>query len=86
MVKAALPGGSNGSVPPPGTQREEVPDRATEDVITETGIDAQDPARLPRIVCPQDVRSSCMIGTVVTIFTVPLVLVWCYFGIWKLIR
>ncbi|KAM7021047.1 uncharacterized protein M8220_017055 [Acridotheres tristis] len=84
LVKAALPGESNGSVPPPGTQREEMPGRATEDVIPETGIDAQDPARLPRIVCPQDVRRSCMIGTVVTMFTVPLVLLCCYFGIRKL--
>ncbi|XP_056364614.1 uncharacterized protein LOC130261953 [Oenanthe melanoleuca] len=68
----------------PGTRREEMPDSATEDVITETGIYAQDPVRLPRIVCPQDVRRSCMIGTVVTIFTAPVVLVCCYFGIRKL--
>ncbi|KAM7021044.1 uncharacterized protein M8220_017052 [Acridotheres tristis] len=84
LVKAVLPGESNGSVPTPGTQREEMPGRATEDVIPETGIDAQDPARLPSIVCPQDVRRSCMIGTVVTMFTVPLVLLCCYFGIRKL--
>ncbi|XP_053789640.1 uncharacterized protein LOC128783060 isoform X2 [Vidua chalybeata] len=84
LLKAALPGGSNGSVPAPDTRREEMPDSATEDVITETGIFAPDPVRFPRIVCPQDVRRSCMIGTVVTLFTVPLVLIGCYLGIRKL--
>ncbi|XP_053857550.1 uncharacterized protein LOC128820748 isoform X3 [Vidua macroura] len=84
LLKAALPGGSNGSVPAPDTRREEMPDSATEDVITETGIFAPDPVRLPRIVCPQDVRRSCMIGTVVTLFTVPFVLTGCYLGIRKL--
>ncbi|XP_053789773.1 uncharacterized protein LOC128783183 isoform X2 [Vidua chalybeata] len=84
LLKAALPEGSNGFVPAPDTRREEMPDSATEDVITETGIFAPDPVRLPRIVCPQDVRRSCMIGTVVTLFTVPLVLIGCYLGIRKL--
>ncbi|XP_053789426.1 uncharacterized protein LOC128782919 isoform X7 [Vidua chalybeata] len=84
LLKAALPEGSRGSVPAPDTRREETPDSATEDVITETGIFAPDPVRLPRIVCPQDVRRSCMIGTVVTLFTVPLVLIGCYLGIRKL--
>ncbi|XP_053857590.1 uncharacterized protein LOC128820806 isoform X2 [Vidua macroura] len=84
LLKAALPEGSRGSVPAPDTRREEMPDSATEDVITETGIFAPDPVRLPRIVCPQDVRRSCMIGTVVTLFTVPLVLTGCYLGIRKL--
>ncbi|XP_016159118.1 PREDICTED: uncharacterized protein LOC101818012 [Ficedula albicollis] len=84
LLKAALSGRSTGSVPAPGTRREEMPDSATEDVITETGIYAQDPVHLPRIVCPQDVRRSCMIGTVVTIFTAPVVLVCGYFGIRKL--
>ncbi|XP_053789579.1 uncharacterized protein LOC128783028 isoform X3 [Vidua chalybeata] len=84
LLKAALPEGSRGSVPAPDTRREEMPDSATEDVITETGIFAPDPVRLPRIVCPQDVRRSCMIGTVVTLFTVPLVLIGCYLGIRKL--
>lgn len=40
--------------------------------------------RLPRIVCPQDVRKSCMVGTVVTLITVPLILLCCYVGIRKL--
>ncbi|XP_053857561.1 uncharacterized protein LOC128820757 isoform X1 [Vidua macroura] len=84
LLKAALPGGSNGSVPAPDTRREEMPDSATEDVITETGIFAPDPVRLPRIVCPQHARRSCMIGTVVTLFTVPLMLIGCYLGIRKL--
>ncbi|XP_053789427.1 uncharacterized protein LOC128782919 isoform X8 [Vidua chalybeata] len=84
LLKAALPEGSRGSVPAPDTGREEMPDSATEDIITETGIFAPDPVRLPRIVCPQDVRRSCMIGTVVTLFTVPLVLIGCYLGIRKL--
>ncbi|XP_053789824.1 uncharacterized protein LOC128783213 isoform X2 [Vidua chalybeata] len=84
LLKAALPEGSRGSVPAPDTRREEMPDSATEEVISETGIFAPDPVRLPRIVCPQDVRRSCMIGTVVTLFTVPLVLIGCYLGIRKL--
>ncbi|XP_064287903.1 uncharacterized protein LOC135307257 isoform X2 [Passer domesticus] len=84
LRKAALPGGNDGSVPATDAQREEMPDSATEDVINETGIYAPDPVRLPRIVCPQDVRRTCMIGTVVTVITVPLVLIGCYFGIRKL--
>ncbi|XP_064278723.1 uncharacterized protein LOC135302225 isoform X2 [Passer domesticus] len=84
LRKAALPGGSNGSVPATDAQREEMPDSATEDIINETGIYAPDPVRLPRIVCPQDVRRTCMIGTVVTVITVPLVLIGCYLGIRKL--
>ncbi|XP_064289305.1 uncharacterized protein LOC135308295 [Passer domesticus] len=84
LRKAALPGGSDGSVPATDAQREEMPDSATEDVINETGIYAPDPVRFPRIVCPQDVRRTCMIGTVVTVITVPLVLIGCYLGIRKL--
>ncbi|XP_064251921.1 uncharacterized protein LOC135284387 [Passer domesticus] len=84
LRKAALPGGSDGSVPATDAQREEMLGSATEDVINETGIYAPDPVRLPRIVCPQDVRRTCMIGTVVTVITVPLVLIGCYLGIRKL--
>ncbi|XP_064289310.1 uncharacterized protein LOC135308299 [Passer domesticus] len=84
LQKAALPGGSDGSVPATDAQKEEMPDSATEDVINETGIYAPDPVRFPRIVCPEDVRRTCMIGTVVTVITVPLVLIGCYLGIRKL--
>ncbi|RMB99966.1 hypothetical protein DUI87_23375 [Hirundo rustica rustica] len=84
LLKSTLSAGSSGSIPAPGTQSEEVPDSATEDVLSEPEINTEDPVRLPRIVCPQDVRRSCMIGTVVTLFSVPLVLACCYFGIRKL--
>ncbi|XP_023803508.1 uncharacterized protein LOC111945046 [Cyanistes caeruleus] len=84
LQKAELPEECNGFVPDPTTQREEIPDSATEDVITETGVYVEDAVRLPRIVCPQDICRSCMIGTVLTVFTVPLVLILSYFGIQKL--
>ncbi|TRZ07099.1 hypothetical protein HGM15179_020007 [Zosterops borbonicus] len=84
LLKAAVPEGNNASVPTSSAQMEEEPDSATEDVISRTGAEGQDPVRLPKIVCPQDVRRSCMIGTVVTMFTAPIVLVGCYFGLRKL--
>ncbi|CAN8173963.1 unnamed protein product, partial [Coccothraustes coccothraustes] len=84
LLKAAYPAGSNGPMPETATGSKEMPDSATEDIVTEAGIYAPDPVRLPRIVCPQDVRRSCMIGTVVTVLTVPLVLIVCYLGIHKL--
>ncbi|XP_023803013.1 uncharacterized protein LOC111944509 [Cyanistes caeruleus] len=83
LQKAELPAECNSFIPDASTEREEIADSATEDVISETGVYVEDPVRLPRIVCPQDIRRSCMIGTVVTLITVPLVLIFCYFGIQK---
>ncbi|KAM4769093.1 uncharacterized protein ACIQIH_012363 [Cyanocitta cristata] len=86
MEATALPRESRGSLAAPTAGKEELPATATVpgEFISDTGIYIQDPMRLPRIACPQDVRKSCMVGTVVTLITVPLVLLCCYVGIRKL--
>ncbi|RMC00137.1 hypothetical protein DUI87_23547 [Hirundo rustica rustica] len=88
--REAMPGtvtGDQGAAvasPAAGMEDALEPFGAFADVLSEPGINTEDPVRLPRIFCPQDVRKSCMIGTVVTLFTVPLLLLCCYFGIRKL--
>ncbi|XP_064289309.1 actin-binding protein WASF2-like [Passer domesticus] len=79
--------GSNGSVSVPDGGKEELPDmgKGIGEVLGKSDTNAPDPPNNRRIVCPQDVRRSCMIGTVVTLFTVPLSMVLCYAGFrwWK---
>ncbi|XP_064289327.1 uncharacterized protein LOC135308318 [Passer domesticus] len=79
--------GSNGSVSVPDGGKEELPDmgKGIGEVLGKSDTNAQNPQNNRRIVCPQDVRRSCMIGTVVTLFTVPLSMVLCYAGFrwWK---
>ncbi|TRZ20449.1 hypothetical protein HGM15179_006680 [Zosterops borbonicus] len=87
---AAHPIEGNDSVPAPVAGHEEMPhidtdidmDTVKGDMLGKSDIN---PASSQRIICPQDVRRSCMIGTVVTLFTVPLSMVLCYVGFqwWK---
>ncbi|XP_074390538.1 structural maintenance of chromosomes flexible hinge domain-containing protein 1-like isoform X1 [Zonotrichia albicollis] len=55
------------------------------EVLGMSDTNAQNPRKTPRIICPQDVRRSCMIGTVVTLCTVPISVGLCYAGfrLWK---
>ncbi|KAL9838784.1 uncharacterized protein GJ701_009881 isoform 2-T2 [Geothlypis trichas] len=55
------------------------------EMLGKSDTNGQNPRNTPRIICPQDVRRSCMIGTVVTLFTVPISMVLCYVGFrwWK---
>ncbi|XP_017592776.1 PREDICTED: EF-hand and coiled-coil domain-containing protein 1 [Corvus brachyrhynchos] len=54
-------------------------------VLGKSDKNAQETPSSPRVFCPQDVRKSCMVGTVVTLITVPLSVVLCYVGFrwWK---
>ncbi|RMB99933.1 hypothetical protein DUI87_23341 [Hirundo rustica rustica] len=56
-----------------------------EDMLGKSDTNSQNPPSPPRVFCPQDVRKSCMVGTVVILFTVPLSMVLCYVGFrwWK---
>ncbi|XP_023801265.1 uncharacterized protein LOC111942338 isoform X3 [Cyanistes caeruleus] len=77
--------GRNGPVPAPVAGKEEMPGPGTGDALGKSSINAENPPSTPRVFCPQDVRKSCMIGTAVTLFTVPLSMVLCYVGFqwWK---
>ncbi|XP_023803707.1 wiskott-Aldrich syndrome protein family member 2-like [Cyanistes caeruleus] len=77
--------GSNVSVPAPDAGKEEMPGPGTGEALGKSNINAENAPSTPRVFCPQDVRKSCMIGTVVTLFTVPLSMVLCYVGFrwWK---
>ncbi|XP_023804480.1 proline-rich receptor-like protein kinase PERK1 [Cyanistes caeruleus] len=77
--------GSNVSVPAADAGKEEIPGPGTGEALGKSNINAENPPSTPRVFCPQDVRKSCMIGTVVTLFTVPLSMVLCYVGFrwWK---
>ncbi|XP_056357425.1 uncharacterized protein LOC130258242 isoform X2 [Oenanthe melanoleuca] len=83
----AYPRGSNGSVPTPDEGKEEMAGKGTGtgEALGKSDTDVKNPSTTPRVFCPQDVRKSCMIGTVVTLFTVPLSMVLCYVGFqwWK---
>ncbi|XP_053845100.1 uncharacterized protein LOC128813780 [Vidua macroura] len=85
--KEAHPGGSSGSVPTSTPGRKAMPGAGTGtgEVLVKSHKNAQNPPSTPRVFCPQDVRKSCMIGTVVTLFTVPLSMVVCCVGFrwWK---
>ncbi|XP_048171101.1 proline-rich receptor-like protein kinase PERK1 [Corvus hawaiiensis] len=83
----AHPTGNNGSVQAPAAGKEELPATGTGpgDVLGKSDKNAQETLSSPRVFCPQDVRKSCMVGTVVTLITVPLSMVLCYVGFrwWK---
>ncbi|XP_064557660.1 prophenin-2-like [Zonotrichia leucophrys gambelii] len=80
MQVGPYPVGSNGFVPATDAGKD-----MGREVLGKSDTDAQNPRKTPRIICPQDVRRSCMIGTVVTLFTVPISVVLCYAGfrLWK---
>ncbi|KAL9838977.1 uncharacterized protein GJ701_010005 [Geothlypis trichas] len=84
MQTGPYPVESNGFVSASDAGKEEMPDMGTE-MLGKSDTNAQNPRNTPRIICPQDVRRSCMIGTVVTLFTVPISMVLCYVGFrwWK---
>ncbi|XP_056357433.1 neurofilament medium polypeptide-like isoform X1 [Oenanthe melanoleuca] len=83
----AYPRGSKGSVPTPDEGKEEMAGKGSGagEALGKSDTDVKNPSTTPRVFCPQDVRKSCMIGTVVTLFTVPLSMVLCYVGFqwWK---
>ncbi|XP_032927325.1 proline-rich receptor-like protein kinase PERK1 isoform X2 [Catharus ustulatus] len=78
VQRVVVPGISNGSL---ASQ----PGSATQEALGKSDTHAENPPSTPGVFCPQDVRRSCMIGTVVTVFTVPLSMVLCYVGFrwWK---
>ncbi|XP_042662923.1 T-cell surface antigen CD2-like isoform X2 [Tyto alba] len=46
--------------------------------VGETSPTVSRPQNIPSVLCPQDVRKGCMIGTVVIVIFVPLALLLCY--------
>ncbi|XP_023781939.1 uncharacterized protein LOC111928776 [Cyanistes caeruleus] len=77
--------GRNVSVPAPDAGKEEMRGPDTGDALGKSNINAENPPSTPRVFCTQDVRKSCMIGTVVILFAVPLSIVLCCVGFrcWK---
>nr|XP_041573898.1 uncharacterized protein LOC115492415 isoform X2 [Taeniopygia guttata] len=84
LQKVTVPERSSGLVPAFTAGGQAVPGTGTGEMLGKSSTNAQNGPSTRRIVCPQDVRRSCMIGTVVTLFSVPLVLMGCYLGIRKM--
>nr|XP_041567635.1 uncharacterized protein LOC115491619 isoform X2 [Taeniopygia guttata] len=85
LQKVAVPERSSGLVPAFTAGGQAVPGTGTGEMLGKSSTNTQNGPSTPRIFCPQDVRRSCMIGTVVTLFTVPFSMVLCYVGFqwWK---
>ncbi|XP_023803242.1 uncharacterized protein LOC111944786 [Cyanistes caeruleus] len=80
LQKAELPAECNSFIPDASTEREEIADSGTE------GIDIKDSAPISGIVRPQDVRKTCVVDSVVTVITVQLAFICCFFGIRKVYK
>ncbi|XP_051649099.1 prophenin and tritrpticin precursor-like isoform X3 [Manacus candei] len=81
VLKAVVPKETNDSLPESPEGRKAMPGTSKPDVVGKAGTKDQKPPSVRRVLCPQDVRKHCMVGTVVVLFTVPLAMILCYVGI-----
>ncbi|XP_032555214.1 prophenin and tritrpticin precursor-like isoform X2 [Chiroxiphia lanceolata] len=81
VLKAVVPKEINDSLPESPEGRKAMPGTSKPDVVGKAGTKDQKPQSIRRVLCPQDVRKHCMVGTVVVLFTVPLAMILCYVGI-----
>ncbi|XP_064524111.1 prophenin and tritrpticin precursor-like isoform X2 [Pseudopipra pipra] len=81
VLKAVVPKEINDSLPESPEGRKAMPGTSKPDVVGKAGTKDQNPQSVRRVLCPQDVRKHCMVGTVVVLFTVPLAMILCYVGI-----
>ncbi|KAM6060934.1 uncharacterized protein LJ206_014976 isoform 1-T1 [Theristicus caerulescens] len=77
VQKEALPEGSGGSLPVSAEEREAMRAAGTPDVLGETTTKVYNPQNIASGFCHQDVRRRCMIGTAVTVVSLPLAIVLC---------
>ncbi|KAM6060060.1 uncharacterized protein LJ206_014480 [Theristicus caerulescens] len=77
VQKEALPEGSGGSLPVSAEEREAMRAAGTPDVLGETTTRVYNSQNIASGFCHQDVRRRCMIGTAVTMVSLPLAIVLC---------